>query len=63
MLTDIEQAAEAYEAQGFTVLRQWLAPDVIANLAQEVDRIHAAGRITLRLMQKKEAGYTCLLAR
>lgn len=37
----IEQAAKAYEAQGFAVVRQWLAPDAIVALKREVDRIHA----------------------
>jgi len=40
-MQEIEQAAQAYEAQGFAVLRQWLAPNTIASLEQEVDRIYA----------------------
>jgi ectoine hydroxylase-related dioxygenase (phytanoyl-CoA dioxygenase family) len=40
-MTAIGQAAEAYEAQGFAVLRQWLSPGAIADLTQEVDRIQA----------------------
>ncbi|HYC41770.1 MAG TPA: phytanoyl-CoA dioxygenase family protein [Noviherbaspirillum sp.] len=40
-MTEIDQAQDAYTAQGFAVLRQWLAPHATASLAQEVDRIHA----------------------
>jgi ectoine hydroxylase-related dioxygenase (phytanoyl-CoA dioxygenase family) len=40
-MSEIEQAADAYKAQGFAVLRQWLASPVVGRLAQEVDRIHA----------------------
>ncbi|WP_420476221.1 phytanoyl-CoA dioxygenase family protein [Noviherbaspirillum sp. ST9] len=40
-MSALELATQSYEAQGFAVLRQWLAPEVIVALAQEVDRIHA----------------------
>jgi ectoine hydroxylase-related dioxygenase (phytanoyl-CoA dioxygenase family) len=37
----IDNAAEAFEAQGFAVVRQWLDAEKIGCLAQEADRILA----------------------
>lgn len=41
MMFAIREAALAYEAHGFAIVRQWLAPDAVGVLAAEVDRILA----------------------
>ena len=40
-MTPIEQAAEAYAANGYAIVRAWLDADEIDGLAREVDRIFA----------------------